>query len=152
MNIGRCLAGVDVSTVPSSAVVEIDRRIVPGEDPDGCMEEIQRILDEVLDAHPGVMAHASAFLTSRAFLTPPESPVVRALQQAVTETRGPAMLTGYRQSSDARFFVEDGIPIVIFGPSDPEVGHAFNEHVAVAELEIATDILVRFARNGFLRG
>jgi acetylornithine deacetylase/succinyl-diaminopimelate desuccinylase-like protein len=133
-------------------MVEIDRRIVPGEDPDGCMEEIQRILDEALDVHPGVTARVGAFLTSRAFLTPPESPVVRALRQAVTETRGPTVLTGYRQSSDARFFVEDGIPIVIFGPSDPEVGHAFNEHVAVAELEDATDILVRFARNGFLLG
>jgi acetylornithine deacetylase/succinyl-diaminopimelate desuccinylase-like protein len=133
-------------------VVEVDRRIVPGEDPDGCIDEIQRILDEILGAHPGVTVSVNAFLTAGAFLTAPESPVVRALQHAVTEIRGPTVLTGYRQASDARFFVEDGIPIVIFGPSDPEVGHAFNEHVAVSELEIATDVLVRFARNGFLLG
>ncbi len=75
---------------------------------------------------------------------------MHALQQAVEAALGPRPLTGYRQSSDARFYAEDEIPIVIFGPSDPEVGHAFNEHVAVEDLEIATDVLVRFAQNGFL--
>jgi succinyl-diaminopimelate desuccinylase len=149
INIGRCVAGVDVSTVPSSAIIEIDRRIVPGEDPAGCVREIQKDLDQVLRQYPGVTASIAVFLESAAFLTPPDSPLVRSLQDAVTETCGAKLLTGYRQSSDARYFAGEGIPIVIFGPSDPEVGHAHDEHVSVQDLKIATDVLVRFARNAF---
>ena len=149
INIGRCVAGVDVSTVPSSAIVEIDRRIVPGEDPAGCVREIRILLDQVLQQHPGVTASIAVFLESAAFLTLPDSPLARSFQQAVTETCGAKPLTGYRQSSDARYFAGEGIPIVIFGPSDPEVGHAHNEHVSVEDLRIATNVLVRFARNAW---
>ena len=149
INIGRCMAGVDVSTVPSSAIIEIDRRIVPGEDPAGCVREIETVLDQVLQQFPDVTASIAPFLESAAFLTPPDSPLARSLQQAVTETCGAKPLTGYRQSSDARYFTREEIPIVIFGPSDPEVGHAHNEHVSVQDLKIATDILVRFTRNAF---
>ena len=123
------MAGVDVSTVPGAAAVELDRRIVPGEEPAGCVREIGVMLDDVLRDYPGITATMETFLASAAFLTPPRNPVVQSLQRAVAETCGARPLTGYRQSSDARFFADDGIPIVIFGPSDPEVGHAPNEHV-----------------------
>lgn len=151
LNIGRCLAGVDVSTVPSSAIVEIDRRIVPGEDPAACQQEIDALLEKVLVNFPGVTAKSEAFLSGPAFLTSPDDPVVRSLQGAVAAGGGNAEPTGYRQASDARYFANDGVPIVIFGPSDPEVGHAFDEHVAVRELEIATDALKRFAQTAFDR-
>jgi succinyl-diaminopimelate desuccinylase len=148
LTFGRCAAGIDVSTVPATAVVEIDRRIVPGEDPDGCVAEIAAYVDEVLRPSPGVTARVTPFLGAPAFLTPPETPLVRALQEAVAATCGPRPLTGYRQASDARFFAPDGVPIVIFGPSDPAVGHAADEHVAVDDLRDATAILVRFVRTG----
>lgn len=149
LTVGRCLAGVDVSTVPASAFVEIDRRIVPGEEPGRCIAEIAAFVEEALDAAPGVTARVTTSLNSPAFLTPAEHPLVRALHEAVIMTTGPRPLTGYRQASDARFFAADDIPIVIFGPSDPEVGHASNEHVAIDDVRIATDVLVRFAHGDF---
>jgi acetylornithine deacetylase/succinyl-diaminopimelate desuccinylase family protein len=147
LTVGRCAAGIDVSTVPATAVVEIDRRIVPGEDPDGCVAEIASYVDAALQRAPGVTARISTFLSAPAFLTPEETPLVQSLQEAVVATCGPYPLTGYRQASDARFFAPDGMPIVIFGPSDPAVGHAADEHVAVDDLGDATAILVRFVRT-----
>lgn len=149
INIGRCVSGVDVSTVPSSAVVEIDRRIVPGEDPAACVREIASLADELLEDYRGVTATVETFLFGPAFLTPLDNPLVLSLQRAVVASGGGAEPIGYRQGSDARFLANDGIPIVIFGPSDPEVGHAFDEHVAVRDLEIATEILVQFAQEAF---
>lgn len=147
VNVGRCLAGVDVSTVPSQAIVEIDRRIVPGETPEGCVQEIATMVDAVLAEHPGTTATIEPFLSGPAFLTAETDPLVQTLQRSVEKAGGTPRITGYRQASDARFLANDGIPIVIFGPSDPEVGHAFNEHVAVAELGLATNALVRFAQD-----
>lgn len=149
VNVGRCLAGVDVSTVPSLAVVEIDRRIVPGETPEECVREIVSMVDTALASFPGTAASIETFLSGPAFLTAESDPIVQSLQQAVARAGGTPLITGYRQASDARFLADDGIPIVIFGPSDPEVGHAFNEHVAVSDLELATNALIRFARDAF---
>lgn len=151
INIGRCEAGIDVSTVPSSATVEIDRRIVPGEQPDACRQEIEDFLEASLAAFPGVTAATDLLLSGPAFLTSLDDPVVQSMQRAVASSGGNPSPTGYRQASDARYFAGDGIPIVIFGPSDPEVGHAFDEHVAVRELEIATDVLAEFAQTAFAR-
>ena len=147
VNVGRCDAGVDVSTVPSLAVVEIDRRIVPGETPEGCAEEMQSLIDEALCAHPGTTAHLETFLSGSAFLTDAHAPAVLTLRQAIEKAGGVGTVTGYRQASDARFLASDGIPLLVFGPADPEVGHAFNEHVPVSDLQVATDAIVHFARD-----
>jgi acetylornithine deacetylase/succinyl-diaminopimelate desuccinylase family protein len=147
LTIGRCDAGSDVSTVPATAVVELDRRIVPGEDPDGCVAEVTTYVDAALQYAPGITARMSTFLSAPAFLTPEDSPLVQSLQDAVAATCGPRLLTGYRQASDARFFAPDGVPIVIFGPSDPAVGHAADEHIAVDDLQQATEILIRFTHD-----
>jgi acetylornithine deacetylase/succinyl-diaminopimelate desuccinylase family protein len=149
VNVGRCLAGVDVSTVPSQAIVEIDRRIVPGETPEGCVQEIAAMVDVVLAQHPGTSASIETFLSGPAFLTAESDPLVRALQHSIVQAGGKPHVTGYRQASDARYLANDGIPIVIFGPSDPEVGHAFNEHVAISELQLATDALIHFVQRAF---
>jgi len=54
-------------------------------------------------------------------------------------------LTGYAQTSDGRWFANDDIPIVIFGPSKPEVAHAADEYVSVTQLIEATQFLTLFA-------
>ena len=53
------------------------------------------------------------------------------------------------QGSDARMFAEDGIPIVIFGPSDPAVGHSPNERVSIQQLIEATKVYALTALRVF---
>lgn len=59
------------------------------------------------------------------------------LKELTGEERQP---TGYRQGSDARLFAHKPIPIVIFGPSDPAVGHSPNERVSISQLVEATQV------------
>jgi len=47
---------------------------------------------------------------------------------------------GYRQGSDGRLFAKSDIPIIIFGPSDPSVGHSTNERVSIKQLVEATKV------------
>ncbi|MFC2055118.1 M20/M25/M40 family metallo-hydrolase, partial [Chloroflexota bacterium] len=62
----------------------------------------------------------------------------RALESVSGEQRP---LTGYVQTSDGRWFAKDGIPIIIFGPSEPAVAHAADEHVSIDQLVEATRFL-----------
>ena len=146
LNVGRCLAGGDVSTVPDRALVEIDRRIVPGESPAGCLAEIEATAREIAAGCPGVTVETSTFLAAPAFFTSEDEPFVRLAREAVRRAGLPDRLTGYRQASDARYFAGDGIPILIFGPSDPAVGHATDEHVGIADLVAASRVVTELAR------
>lgn len=146
INIGRLVAGNDVSTVPDSAVVEIDRRIVPGETPDGCQSEIQAILEDVMVQYPDVTTSWSYQLASPAFLTSPDDAFVM-MAKELAQVHGVGSLSGYHQASDARFFANDGIPIVIFGPSDPRVGHAANECVTIDQLVDAQAFIEGLCRS-----
>jgi acetylornithine deacetylase/succinyl-diaminopimelate desuccinylase-like protein len=78
--------------------------------------------------------------------TAPDEPFVvaanEALQIVCGETRS---LTGYVQTSDGRWFAGDGIPIIIFGPSDPAVAHATDEHISIEQLIEATRFLTLLA-------
>jgi acetylornithine deacetylase/succinyl-diaminopimelate desuccinylase-like protein len=146
INIGRLTAGIDVSTVPDTAVVEIDLRIVPGETVEGCQAEVRSILDSVMKKYPAVSTSWSCRLASPAFLTSPEESLVKTAS-ALAHAHGSGDLAGYHQASDARYFAGDGIPIVIFGPSDPRVGHAANECVAIQQLVEAQAFLEALCRS-----
>ena len=50
-----------------------------------------------------------------------------------------ALITGV---SDGRYFADDGIEIINFGPGSGSQGHAANESVPVAQMEDAAHILV----------
>lgn len=151
INVGRLVAGNDVSTVPDTAVVEIDRRIVPGETPEACEAEIRSILGEVMVDFPEISTSWSHQIASPAFLTDPDDDFV-GMAHSIALQHGAGSLVGYDQASDARFFADDGIPIVIFGPSDPKVGHAAEECVSIEQLVDAQEWLVglcqAFAKYG----
>jgi acetylornithine deacetylase/succinyl-diaminopimelate desuccinylase-like protein len=147
LTIGRLNAGIDVSIVPEGAVVEIDRRIVRGETVSGCVDEIAELAREAAMAYSGVAVEIEPFLAGEAFLTPDDHPLVLASCSALRETGLSGAITGYRQASDARFFARRGVPLVIFGPSDPAVGHAPDEHVSIDDLVLARRAIDRIVRT-----
>lgn len=73
--------------------------------------------------------------------TSPDEPLVQGMLNTVKDVTGVATEPiGYRQGSDSRWFADWGIPIAIFGPSDPAVGHSPNERVSVQQMVEATKV------------
>ncbi len=147
LNIGKIQGGVQWNMVPEYCKVEMDRRLVPGETREMAIEEIRQILDEyaasveALDYELYSSGEVAANIN-----TPPDDPFVvtanRALQDVCAEARP---LDGYMQTSDGRWFAREGIPIIIFGPSDPAVAHSTDEHVSVDQLVEAARFLTLLA-------
>lgn len=147
LNVGQVHGGIDVSIVPERAMVEIDRRIVPGESVAGCVAEMSALAIEAAIRFGIEEPIVEMFLGSDPFLTDSNHPFIARCQSGVERAGLSPVLAGYRQSSDARFLAARGIPIVIFGPSDPAVGHAANEHVAIIALEQAVTAIVGMILN-----
>lgn len=147
LNIGKIKGGIQWSVVPSKCKIEMDRRLLPGETREEAMEQIRNALDEYQRKFGDIEYELfTAGDVASNIDTPADDPFVQTANQtlaAVSEEQRD--LTGYVQTSDGRWFADDGIPIIIFGPSDPKVGHSADEYVEEKQLIEATQFLTLLA-------
>lgn len=147
LNIGKIQGGLQWNIVPETCKVEMDRRLLPGETREAAMAEIEALLDEYnATVEPLKYELFSTGKVAPNINTAPDDPFVQCAKSALQDVTGqPQELTGYVQTSDGRWFAGDGFPIIIFGPSEPAVGHATDEHVTIEQLVEATRFLTLLA-------
>ena len=140
MNIGRIQGGHNVNVVPSTCMLEIDRRLLPGEDVQEAYAEMAEIL-----AASGEPAESFAveFLTGTNGFSPSrDGPGISALAAAIRTRRGQApVFINALAVSEGRYFADDNIEICNFGPGDCATSHAANEHVPLDQMVDAAHIL-----------
>lgn len=139
MNIGIFRGGENTNVVPNLARVEIDRRLLPEEKIIEAFAEIEALVTSHAEAD-----HLSCRLLTgtNGFRAPHEGPLVSALCAAIEGVTGaPARFLKDTGASDGRYFADDGIEIVNFGPGAGWQGHKANEYVPLDELVAATAIL-----------
>jgi len=140
LNVGRIQGGVQWSIVPEQCKIEMDRRLLPGETREMAIEEIRQALDDyAANVEPLRYELFSTGEVAANIDTSPGNPLVTVASQVLKAICGVERpLTGYVQTSDGRWFARDGIPILLFGPSDPAVAHAADEWVSMDQLIEAT--------------
>jgi acetylornithine deacetylase/succinyl-diaminopimelate desuccinylase-like protein len=147
LNIGKIQGGIQWNIVPDWCKVEMDRRLLPGETREAAMQEIQESLDEFArSVEPLRYELYSQGEVATNVNTPDDHPFVSLANRALGDVTGESRpLTGYVQTSDGRWFAGGDLPIIIFGPSDPAVAHAPDEHVPVEQVVEAARTLALLA-------
>jgi acetylornithine deacetylase ArgE len=144
MSVGRIDGGTSVNTIPDRCLVEIDRRLIPGEDPLAALEEFRAALAQ--KAPPGIDFTCSApWLRMPALPPQASSTVARKLGQAIDTVRGNHEVLVVPYGTDASTLAAAGIPSVVFGPGDIARAHTCDEWVPLDEVEQASEILYRLA-------
>lgn len=129
--------GVKENIIPDACSIYIDRRLVPGETPDGCKAEIEALVRQVVGALPGIAATVAFDDPTEvwaASATEMSSPVVRAMRQANAALGLSTELTGFSAMTDGRYFTARRIPTIIYGPGDVTTAHTADEWVGVKEV------------------
>lgn len=134
-NVGVIHGGVQVNFVPDSCAIEIDRRLLPGEEPASVLAGYQRMLDEIKAAHPSFDAVMEPpMLVDEALETACDSPPVRVASRLL-ETMGlNAEPAGVPFGSDASKLSRQGISSIIFGPGSIDRAHAAVEYVEIDQV------------------
>jgi acetylornithine deacetylase/succinyl-diaminopimelate desuccinylase-like protein len=133
VNPGLLRAGHNTNVVPSHAVAEIDRRLLPEESVAGAFAEIEAILAAA--GEPAGSWRVELLRGTEGFEGDRRGACVQAFETAIREVAGrPAAFANAIGVSDGRYFAEDGVEIVNFGPGPGEAGHAANEYVPLPEL------------------
>lgn len=149
INVGVISGGVSANVVADACTIRVDRRMVPGEDPQTVIAELQAIVAQRQAADPERTYQVDEFLVSNWFQSDAAGTLVqRFLQLSAAETGAPAEPVGYLPGSDAKHLFEvarEGM--VVFGPGTYEVAHSTDEYVDVKELATTARILTRFAKE-----
>lgn len=147
LNIGKIRGGIQWNIVPESCVIEMDRRLTPGETREMAMQEIEQSIRKFSEqVEPVEYRLQSEGDVAACIATPDDDPFVLTAKDALADVCGEKRsLTGYVQTSDGRWFSKDGFPIILFGPSDPAVAHGPNEYVLVEQMIEATRFLTLLA-------
>jgi acetylornithine deacetylase ArgE len=144
LSVGRIEGGASVNTIPDRCHIEIDRRLIPGEEALAAPGQLAAWLKTSLPAK-------IAFSCSQAWLHAPAlSPagsemLVGQLGSAIDAVRGSHQVTAVPFCTDASTIAAAGIPAVVFGPGDIAKAHTCDESVPLEEVEQASEILYRLA-------
>ncbi|HEY1050224.1 MAG TPA: M20 family metallopeptidase [Prosthecobacter sp.] len=148
-NVGVINGGVQVNFVPDEATIEIDRRLLPGEEVDTVLAHYQSLLDALMQQHPDVIAEMETppMLQDWPFQTDATAPLVHLAQDILRQMHRDPTPTGVPFGSDASKFSRLTIPTLLFGPGSIDQAHAAVEYVECAEVEAAQSFYMQIARR-----
>ena len=149
LSVGRIEGGVSVNVVPDRCEVEIDRRMIPGEAPDGSRDRVRDAvrrrlgdLDGVEFLPPWVVMPTLAPREGR------DDPWRDGLSAAIGRVAGrPPAVRGVPFGTDGGPLGEAGLPCFVFGPGDIAQAHTKDEWVAVEQVRLAAEMYFEIART-----
>ncbi|MGO9596458.1 MAG: M20 family metallopeptidase [Isosphaeraceae bacterium] len=144
MSVGRIEGGQSVNVVPDWCEIEIDRRLIPGEEPGEAYNRLRTFLKDRLGNLEDVefddpwvsMPPLSSLLGDWT------SPLVHAVKKATG--REPA-LCGAPYGTDAGPLGSAGLPCVVFGPGDIAQAHTCDEWVELDQVRQAAEAYYQIA-------
>ncbi len=136
-NVGTVSGGTATAIVPAECVVYADRRLLPDETGDQALAATADRIRGLGLADRGLSFDVSLTMEMPGFETPPDHPLVAAVDRALADAGGPALpLGGWTAACDGGFVARDaGVPVVVLGPgSVSSQAHRADESVPVADL------------------
>jgi acetylornithine deacetylase/succinyl-diaminopimelate desuccinylase-like protein len=129
------------NVVPDRVEVGIDRRLLPGEDPETAVAEIERAARAAV--RPPFAAETAVARRWPPYAIDADRPVTRAAAGAVRAGGREPAFGMDSAANDSSWLHAAGIDTVLLGPGDPPQAHATDEHVDPAEVVAAVEIYAR---------
>ncbi len=143
LSVGIIKGGTTVNTVPSSAYIDIDRRLIPGETPEQVYHELQNELKDL----EGITLD-TPYVGSGGYHEEPSSSVCSLLSHHCTRHDHKLQYSTASFGTHAPFYQDIGIPSIVFGPGSIEQAHTKNEFVDQSQVVKARDIMISILTEG----
>lgn len=139
-----------INIIPAGARLGVDRRLLPGEDPDSIVHALREATQAC--ATDGNVAEFNVRGVWPPFMTPSDAPLVRVAVEANDASGLDTRLGTDSATNDSSWLAKAGISTILLGPGAPLEAHSVDEQLAEAELQSAvesyTRIILEFARYG----
>jgi acetylornithine deacetylase len=141
LSVGRITGGISVNTVPDCCEIEIDRRVIPGEDGWDAIQQVQEHLANRLDF---AVEHLPPWIVGVSLSDEHNGPLADRLLNCIEPIAGKHRKVGVPYGTHASRIAAAGVPSVVFGPGDIAQAHTVNEWIDLTQLRQASEIYFAF--------
>ncbi len=149
VTVGLICGGINTNVVPDKVTFRLDRRIIPEESPDAVETDLRESIEHAIGNLDGI-----SVAIRRIMLAMPLAPIagveraIATLQRTATEVFGTEVgVSGVPLYTDARLYMEAGIPTVIYGAGPRSLleanCHRADERLWIEDLRKATTVVAR---------
>jgi len=150
LNLGTIRGGAGVNLVPDLAVLEVERRVLPGESPVAARDEVIARIAAACEA--ATVEHDPPFLESAGLADASADRAaaawIESLAAAVRVGGAAGRRTAARYGTNASVFAEAGVPSVVFGPGSIAQAHTADEWIELAQVDAAAAALAATVTAG----
>ncbi|QEG37031.1 M20 family metallopeptidase [Bythopirellula goksoeyrii] len=136
--------GTGANVVPDHAVIDIDRRLMPGEDP---IEAHQEMIDYIASEVSGELEieHDPPWNQSSGLQAGENQAWAEEVAVIARSTGIASDIVGVPYGTDAWVIAAHGIPTIVFGPGSITQAHTDDEWISVEQLEKGVEVYRRIA-------
>lgn len=144
LSIGKIQGGIQINIVPDRCVIELDRRLIPGEEPKSVLAVFEDLLSRMKQQDPNLrVAMEEPFLVDFPLETKDTEEIVALGKEAITAVMGRAEAKGVPYGTDGSKTARAGIPTIVLGPGSINQAHTADEFVEIEQVVRAADIYAR---------
>lgn len=143
LSVGTIQGGLSVNTVPDRCTIEVDRRMIPGEEWSGVFAQIK----EFVGKYPGIdfpIVHDDPYMKGSTLAEGANASIAEQMAAAARRVTGRCEQVGVPYGTDASTISASGVPSVVFGPGCIDQAHTCDEWLSLAELRSASEALYQF--------
>lgn len=144
LSVGKIQGGISVNTVPDQCSIEIDRRVIPGEDGSQVIEPVAEFLRSRLDFEVEMSA---PWITGQPLPDDDNGPLAQRLLERVDRVAGPHRQVGVPYGTHASRISAAGVPSVVFGPGSIRQAHTVDEWIEIEQLQAAATVYFEFCAH-----
>ncbi len=146
LSVGVIRGGEYVNVVPDKCEIDVDRRLLPNEEPRKAVADVRDYLSNALKDDVGVKVGALSLVVP-AMTIASDAPLVQAVSAAVREVTGKAPLGGMQGATHAGQMMKLGIPALVVGPGPIGQAHTTTEELDLNQLEQAAEVYGKLMRR-----
>jgi acetylornithine deacetylase/succinyl-diaminopimelate desuccinylase-like protein len=137
LSVGLISGGISVNTVPDECVIEIHRRLLPGEDP---LAAQRHVIEHVAACCPGeAPEHDPLYLAGGGLANDINESLAERLC-AAARRHADASVVGVQYGTNAAASSAAGVPSVVFGPGHIAQAHTKDEWIEIEQLHRAVEV------------
>jgi acetylornithine deacetylase/succinyl-diaminopimelate desuccinylase-like protein len=147
LSVGLINGGISVNTVPDRCTIEIDRRVLPGEDPEVAFTHAVTHLNSYVTTGTPVI-HDRPFMLTKGLNDDHNQIFAERLGQSIhVHAPDAGQRIGVPFGTDAPHYAATGCPTVVFGPGSIAQAHTKDEWLDLTQLQTASEILFDLIRH-----
>jgi len=147
LSVGVIRGGEYVNVVPDRCEIDVDRRLLPGDEGHKAVGDVRGYLLHAIDEEMGLEVGKAELLVPAMDISS-DHPLVRGVSAVVREVTGKAPVRGMTGTTHAGQFVARGVPALVVGPGTTGQAHTATEELDLNQLEQAAAIYEALMRNG----